>query len=152
MTDVGGMVSYHGSQRVGSDLKVTTTTGVEQMWHPSFCLPIHRTDRTQIPSLVMIVDERETTWRKSSSNELSMGPENKDSRSWNEQMGCWIWLSCMNALPPSRLAQNQQEWHRFFIWVMDGQSWPVSGQKRKDILFSWQIHTLMNVFYGRKLL
>ena len=99
----------------------------------------------------MIVDERETAWRKESSNELSMGPENKDSRSWNGQMGYWTWLSCMNALSLSRLAQNQQEWHNFFIWVMDGQSWPFSGQKRKGILLRWQIHTLMNVFYSRKL-
>ena len=76
-----------------------------------------------------------------------MGPENKDSRSWDGQMGCWTWLSCimcMNALPLSRLAQIQQQWHSsFFIWVMDGQSWPVSGQKRKGILLGFQIHTLM---------
>ena len=25
--------------------------GVEQTWHPAFCLPIHRTDRTKIPWL-----------------------------------------------------------------------------------------------------
>ena len=40
----------------------------------------------------------------------------------------------MNSLMPlSRQAQNPQVWHSFFIWVRDGQSWPVSGQKRKGI-------------------
>ena len=63
-------------------------------------------------------------------------------------------MSCMNALPLSRLVQKPGSIDSFFILVMDGQSWPISDQKKKGVAHTFSL--LANpytyfFFYGRKL-
>ena len=55
-------------------------------------------------------------------------------------------MCCMNVLPLSRLVQNLEAWHSYLIWVMDGQSWPISGQKRKGIPHGFSLLELLNPY------
>ena len=62
-----------------------------------------------------------------------MGPENKDSRSWDGQIGCWTWLPDMTLLNECTATQSPSSKPTSMAWILHlGHGWSVLSTFRSE--------------------